>query len=941
MPILNLNKLELEKQEPLILPVDPTNPRGGFDDHLTADWSEVQQMAQPVQSAQKEVIRVERPEVDQRREELKQRAKVKVLWDEYAGSGMKQEPDPDPQFQIRHRLKEYSWLPGEYQYRVDGMWYDDKFNELPDPDSENWEWPSAVSKVPDDPLPVKVSKFFLGDALGDFPRIYQTIAVGDPHQTHQLIGDMIKDGAWWAAFAGGREYLKALKWVGGKVMAPPRFVLRALGEVVPEAVWPNRLLEGVWERIVIPRKGLPELPGALQKMQDLWLRLNPLTGRYVPTPEGRKSLVETFQPAVERLERVKKGKGSLASPFRNAVRQRELVGQTGKELSVALAKMTPQDRLQAYRALKGLPGTGRAGEVVQEILSKGAKQVRPTYFKSFVASLEKQMKNPELFNVKDEALIEYEPVQKVLRATDELLQGKSRDLKAIQKAFKGVIEDPAAPAKVKLLAMDLYNLPYSTVEAVANASRSASRAFLLSGLKRMGAVKTFIPKGERAEDWVVSKATGLKGLYVPRDVELELKAVDEIPRIARKAWGRYFLTPWKVGKVILNPPTHFRNTVSNVILNDWGGLPFYRLDIYRQAAKEMKSKGRYWKEWLKLTGGGGTFGTAEVEQLLSGMRYGANAFEHTLSLFDRVVQPATKLYNAEEQWAKLSKFIWNRKQGMAPQEAALDAMKWTFNYGEITRATAKIRGSIAPFFTWTSKVLPLMAETAVKHPLRFGKWWMMYEALQANSLAQLGVSDDEWGYIQRIVPEYIREGQFLLLPWRDERGRLQFLNLTYMIPGFGDWSDVVKDPSGTLLGSPLIQIAGSLAHNTSYSGAPIWYDWEPADLRLQKMFSYVWRQAMPGHMSGGVDWERIHRTFRDEPDAMTWPQIAAGEMGFRVVPVDPQKAASRAKVVHMIHLQEMGAEMKRELRRAVSSEERRRIIDKYRKIRLRFYQEGG
>ncbi|MBV6343573.1 hypothetical protein HWQ67_18545 [Candidatus Magnetobacterium casensis] len=409
--------------------------------------------------------------------------------------------------------------------------------------------------------------------------------------------------------------------------------------------------------------------------------------------------------------------------------------------------------------------------------------------------------------------------------------------------------------------------------------------------------------------------------------------------------NRMFLSPWKTSKLILSPAAHFRNTMSNFILNDWGGLPFYRLDIYKQAAQELKSKGKLFRELQRETGMGGSFSVAEIEQVTGGMKYGANGLDHALSLFDRnfAVSKMRNMYNVEEQWFKMAKYIWNKKQGMQQYEAAMDAMKWTFNYGEITRATAAIRGTAAPFFTWTSKVVPLMAETALKHPVRFAKWPLMFQGMQAAAIENQNINDEEWGWIQSILPDYIKEGAFFLLPFRDQKDRLQMLNMTYIMPGLGDMMDIWRDPASSFLGSPFLTMSADILRNKTFMGTPIYYDWETPGGKFAKSLAHIWQGLVPNFpaIPGTIDFEKMYDTINNTPDSMTWGQIAASQLGLRMTPINVEQMARSRQALDDIHRAEIGSQLKRELRGATSPKQAQAIVEHYSRLRERLERQVG
>lgn len=760
------------------------------------------------------------------------------------------------------------------------------------------------------------SELLAGEWLGNPDKTYEAFASGDRDKISQAIDGLVYDLSFlgFDVMTGkGVQMIKALspilEMTKKEVQAlsfQPRQTYRKLQQIIPGWNRLDSVREGAWEIVSYPfKKG------------------------FIPTTEGKKSIADIMQPAVERLE-----KGGLDVPFRRSTANKAITTGMGKELGEAAAKLGPQERYQLYKALRGLPADAAQTKMLWDwrakVLGKGVEQ---EYAKAFRHSLGKRM--AKQFDLTNDQLFNLPQAESFIKTLDDNMQGVFKP-REVQKVFKEAIEDVNTPMELKLLAKDLYNLPYSTPAAVGEASKQASTAFLVNNLKRVGVVKDQLPKGAvLGEDWWISRYPKLKGAYVPRDVELELRAIQDIPKYTRGWFNRVFLTPWKTGKVILRPATHIRNMFSNVILNDWGGLPFYRADVYMKAALEMKNKGKMWREWEQMSGAGGTFSVAEVEQVTGGMKYGSNLLDHSLSVFDRMTAVPRHYYNLEEQWFKLAKYMHNRSQGLQKYEAALDAMKWTFNYGEITRSTAAIRGTVAPFFTWTSKVMPLMAETAVKHPLRFGKWIMMYQGFQNMAIQQTNLSNDEWSWLHGILPDYVREGAFLLMPFRDSKDRLQLMNLSYIIPGLGDMTDISRDPSGQLIGSPLISIGGALRDNVKYSGAPIWYDWEPGMTKFAKASAFLWESLMPGIVPGGTDFQQVYDTITERPDAMTWGQIAAAQAGLRVTPIDPEQMARRREALDDIHRAEIGMQMRKELRRARSSEEASRIVEQYGLLRQR------
>ncbi len=861
-------------------------------------------------------------------------------WDETIFDRLPQRPVP------------VEYLRSGASQREDGTWVNVYGSEIPAP-PEEWIEDADKSFALDNFDRIQggvqgIAEIFIGESFAHPVQTVMDLMTGDAQvkeeTVHKILDDLLwkrgseytgnpEDGSTWNPLnaglvffvgPGGKATTEMLKGAAQGAVMAPRVIWKKALEALPEEVRntvKKRLAvgEAMWEKIIVPAAN----------------------ARFIPTYEGKKSIAEIWQPAVERLEKRKVGKTTMGAPFRDAQAQKMLTTSFGEKLGKLTAGMGPVKRFQIIKQLRGLGETEAGAEVEGAIktLVKNAG-LRPSYEKSFRESLAKQMQKDiggeghRVSRMGDETLLSME--DDVLGQLDQFVSGQG-NLKAkdIQKSLMRVLEDETLDPQVRLLAREMYNVPFDLPKDVAEASRQASTAFLVGGLKRTGQMRSVITKEDLLSgEWIASKHPALKGAYVLRDTDLELKALQDIPKMANQAYQKWFMTPWKTMKTVLRPASHIRNTFSNMILNDFGGLSFMNVPRYWQAFEEMRKGGKYWREWQKLTGGGGAFSLSEIQSLTSGLRFPSNMFDHSLALFDKFAQVPRKLYGMEEQWSKMAMFIHQiEKYGKSPREAALEAMKYTFNYGEITRATGMVKSYLAPFFTWQSKVLPLMAETAVKHPVRLGKWMVFYNMIQQSAIQNTGMSEEEWNYIHSILPDYIQDGAFLLIPWRDEKNRLQMLNLSYLIPGFGDVSEIGNDPTGWLLGNPLYSLGGAIRSKTKYGGAPLYYDWEEPQVKAAKTFSYLWEQMIPSWMPGGIDWNSAWDSVQGKEEALTfWQQVGAGS-GFKLKPIDPVKAIKSRRVLDQIHRTEMGSQMKKDLKEATSNDDVLEILDRYSRLK--------
>ena len=302
------------------------------------------------------------------------------------------------------------------------------------------------------------------------------------------------------------------------------------------------------------------------------------------------------------------------------------------------------------------------------------------------------------------------------------------------------------------------------------------------------------------------KLGNLSEAYVHPEIFGDLNEAIRVMSQPEKVW-RKALGAWKFGKVILSPKTHARNLMSNSVLAHLGGLPMYEQPWYlARAAREMRNQGEYWRKAKREGLLSDTFTNAElrtlferVEGQMEGVKAGSmpeqlgrigSGWEKSKSALNK----AAKLYEAEEQWFKLSKFIHNMdRKKMSAIEAAADSEKWLFNYAKVTKFQDAYRSKWygAPFATFTFKALPRIAEAAVKTPHRFILPAMMIHGLERAAMDKFGDTRVQAKAKRELLPEWMRGSMlgmpnFARFPILDESGREYYLNLTYILP----WGDI-------------------------------------------------------------------------------------------------------------------------------------------------------
>ena len=779
---------------------------------------------------------------------------------------------------------------------------------------------------------------------------------GSPEQKADAIHKIKMQVATSLAWVGGFKALglgmKTLPWAFkqfGKAMSKGEDITqRAMVKMIRQLPDPSTATSPIAKKVLA---SLHEYP--MKSMWDITF-VNPI---YEPTKdflvhkrflgtkgmgEGKKSIAEIFQPAIERIQ------GPTQQRLRKWQATKSLVTELGKQTGEIVKTMPPKELLNLVEFYRN-PGMKVQSTTVREFqkqLNKGlqASGEGVTYQQKFRDALSKTFQSSRaLQNIPAQDL---QQIRGLFQGFEK--QFKDATPKQIRKMIKeNFIENRTLPPAVRSIGEDLYNLSATVPEMVAKTHKRVQSQMIIDNLKTKGIAKAILSPTDNVDDFLPSKIHGMRDLYVPRDIELELRTWEEIPKLSHSFINQWFVAPWKISKTVLRPATHFRNIFSNVILNDIGGLPFYRMDVYDEAIKQMRGQSDEWKKFSKLTGSGGTFTMDDVVRMEEGMKYGANVFHRGMYLFDKMTKVPKHWYSMEEQMFKFAKYLHNTTdKGMQAYDAVTDAMKWTFNYGEVSRMTGRARTYAIPFFTWTSKVIPLVADTAMRHPARVMKWPAFYLGAQEAALGNLEINDREWDRMQRLFPEYVQEGLFFPMPWRDDKGRLGLINMSYMVPGFGDIIEIQNNPVEWFFGNPVAALAGELRSGEKYGGAPIWLDTDSPNTKFMKASQHVWASLVPSWVPGGTDkyystlYDKFTRERGNAPEQPTIPQMMMSTVGIKVTPFDEQTARRRKRAIKNIRLSEIGSERKSAMRRAptykardkarqTAREKRRQVIDQY------------
>lgn len=522
--------------------------------------------------------------------------------------------------------------------------------------------------------------------------------------------------------------------------------------------------------------------------------------------------------------------------------------------------------------------------------------------------------------------------------------------KETRKAFNQVIDDPGVSQDFKKVLIDLQTLPASVPREVFAASRTAHTKFLKAqfvdnyGLLSKKELPDYVQSKLNMFKW--KDKTGEGFYWVPRDVELQMTDMELMERWAN-GMGNQLLSMWKSGKTVMRPAYHLRNMVSNAILADWGGLPIYRLDVYRKAIKGMRNNAPSWQRFIHETGGAGTMAKDELGMFEHAFLGAENGLDVAWKLWKTVAKPGVKMQNLEENMFKYAKYLHSiEEKGMSHLEAVFDAQKYLMNYGEASVGAGWLRSgmgamSAMPFATWYTKVIPLTVETAFRHPLRFGKWLLFGAGLQDVALSNLDIHEGEWEQIKKDMPEWLSKGVTVLMPWRDNKDRLNMFNASFMMPGIGDINELINlfkftSQGGLEIHNPFVSIVSSLKSQEKSSGAPLYNEWDTGATKMAKTGSYIMDQLMPSVIGDakriyGADWSAMHKAIEEDELAPSISQAVMSSLGFKMTPMDPAVQAVKAERYRNRMEGHIKSEIREKLRKSKSAKQTEKILKEYRK----------
>lgn len=285
--------------------------------------------------------------------------------------------------------------------------------------------------------------------------------------------------------------------------------------------------------------------------------------------------------------------------------------------------------------------------------------------------------------------------------------------------------------------------------------------------------------------------TGIK----PEEIKVALKGFDKVQNI------------WKA-QALISPSYHIRNIVGNLWNNYLAGVnPFQyakATDIqlnpkkYAGLIDEMKQVGVLDEGWYAKDIG------EEVVDRVSGVKNWKKGI-NPLSMQNYVFKGNRAIGTGLENNARIAHYLHVKSLGKTAEEAAESVKKYLFDYSDLTPTEKNIFKRIAPFYTWTSKNIPLQLNQLITNPAKFTVPYKIINDIESGVVKPNEKFMND--YMKNNVPVRIRT---------NEKGETEYFMLGQWLP-FASAIDILSQPIDNFIGmsSPFIKGPIEATTNTS------------------------------------------------------------------------------------------------------------------------------
>jgi N12 class adenine-specific DNA methylase/predicted RNA methylase len=413
---------------------------------------------------------------------------------------------------------------------------------------------------------------------------------------------------------------------------------------------------------------------------------------------------------------------------------------------------------------------------------------------------------------------------------------------------------------------------------------------------------------------------------------------------------------WKTGKVALNPPSQIRNFVSNGVLLQLSGVALPMVPVrVMQAWREIATDGPHWKVAKKYGVTESTFSAQELYRAKRDLldlerdmgKLSPLGKLHRMAAV--VMDMGGDLYQKMEALFKTAKIIDEMAKGRGESKAALEAQKWLFDYSLVAKEVRYLRNAPigVPFLTFQVKVLPRMAEVALTAPWRFLPWVGLLYGMSYALAAAYDVDDDDLEKLKKALPEWLVDrGHTMLLPWKDEQGRWQVLDLGYYFP-WTAWVELARElaagepgkavkTAGIFSGPVTDLLVAIKTGRDSFTGREIYKPGDPPARQAMAIMNYLWTMAAPPFVTSmgfaGHAWRAATGETNRHGDTLSSPSQAALRLfGVNLYAMEPEQTRAANIRRQQFEIDEVKkAARARLVDRSLTPEKREAIVEEYR-----------
>ena len=419
-------------------------------------------------------------------------------------------------------------------------------------------------------------------------------------------------------------------------------------------------------------------------------------------------------------------------------------------------------------------------------------------------TVDKETRQPMFEEIVDESV-----ERKLLKPTDkvELRWQYSKP----ERKWLGEIENAAISTEYTGLVMSRTIAKYQFFSDVARKYSLPTKGRTQQEMRNYGKGYFKIPEA-KIDGTEINKYGKLAGKYVPQTIYKDIVGIKKYQDTPSNIlWEGYknLNRLWKVSKTAWNPTVHVNNVFGNIILSDLADVPIRSLPRAWKALRTNANGVGDDSDIVELAKFHGVldadFLRQEIKNFKSEKLAGLLTEQSTKNEWTTAVGFAKNVYKAVknnditstlEDWYKiedhvfrLNAFMHRIELGDSYADAAMFARQKFIDYDIKAPAINALRNSVTPFLSFTYRMVPILAETAIMRPTKYAK----YAALGYGLTNLEGLIAGEKGKKERALLNDWEAGNIMDLPFmpkkviripaNDKNGRPKFINISRLFPG--------------------------------------------------------------------------------------------------------------------------------------------------------------